>query len=113
MKTLVGLELSDEAAACLADNQIDLYAELRREFNRDGATIERGTWPVQITQHDREKSTELVLLLSGVTTVMVATAISRIIDAISRYKAVLNDKPVIPPSETNIKLSKLEISLKG
>ena len=44
---------------------------------------------------------------------MVATAISRIIDAVSRYKAVVNDKPVIAPSETNVKLSGLEISLKG
>jgi hypothetical protein len=113
MKTVVGLTLSDEVAGCLADNQIDLFAELRRELQRDGAVIDRGAWPTAGPRQDQEKSPELVLLVSGVTTVMVATAISRIIDAVSRYKAVVTDKPLIPPSETSVKLSTLEVSLKG
>jgi hypothetical protein len=113
MKELVGLKLSSDVTACLADNQIDLFAQLQRELQRGGATIERGAWPEEAARQNQEKSPELVLLVSGVTTVMIATAISRIIDAVSRYTAVVNDKPVIPASETNVKLSGLEISLKG
>jgi hypothetical protein len=76
MKTLVGLEMSSEVAACLADNQIDLVAAVRRELQGDGVTIERGAWPTQDPRQDQEKSPELVLLVSGVSTVMVATAIA-------------------------------------
>jgi hypothetical protein len=69
MKTIVGLHLSNDAAACLADNQIDLFTELRRELQRDGATVERSAWPADTRQRDQEKSPELVILVAGVTTV--------------------------------------------
>jgi hypothetical protein len=44
---------------------------------------------------------------------MVATAIARIIDSVSRYKAVIHDKPLVPASETEVKFGELHVSLKG
>jgi hypothetical protein len=112
MSALLALHLSDSVEACIADNQIDLLKELQRELGKQGITVERGTWPVR-SSGEGTKSPELVILASGATSALVA--IARVIDAVGRYKAVVEEKtyPSQPPSKTEVSLGELHVSLEG
>jgi hypothetical protein len=114
MSALLAIHLSEDVETCIADNKIDLLKELQRELGKQGMTVERGTWPMR-SSGEGAKCAELIILASGATSALVASAIARVIDAIGRYKAVVEEKayPAQPPSKTDVSLGELHVSLEG
>lgn len=84
------LSLSPEAQRLLADNEVDLFQQIRREGLAVQRTEPPETGPVLIAG---SKAVELVILVSAVAAPLVASAVSRIIDAIGRnQRAVVTNK---------------------
>jgi predicted oxidoreductase len=77
------INLSPEAAETLAENDVDLLAELRKQ----GLEITRSARPAEVPQPEAgTKSVELIILASAASAPLVASGIARIIDALSRKK---------------------------
>ncbi|PCR94572.1 hypothetical protein CP336_19610 [Pseudomonas fluorescens] len=77
------VSLTPEVVALLNDNELDLLTELRRQR----LDVKRSSWPDALEPFESgAKSVELVILASAAAAPMIASAIARIIDALSRAK---------------------------
>jgi len=79
------IELPSEAQRLLAENRVDLVSALR-EQNLD---VRRAANPTAVPTSMGGKEAMLTILAIGVTTTLIATAVSKILDALGRNKKVL------------------------
>jgi hypothetical protein len=77
------VRLTPDVLALLHDNGLDLLSELRKQ----GLAVKRSTRPEALELPESgAKSVELIILASAAAAPLVASAITRIIDAIGRNK---------------------------
>jgi hypothetical protein len=84
-QSTVVISLPQEAQGLLAENSIDLIAQLRK----DGLNISREPLPAGIPAPETGKEVLLTLVAIGITFPMIASGIARILDALGRNRKFL------------------------
>jgi hypothetical protein len=86
---VIAISLSSEVEQLLAENELDLFREIRRRVH-DVSVPDRD---LQVPPSDIGlKSVELLILASAAAAPLVASAIAQIIDAISRNRRAIVSK---------------------
>jgi hypothetical protein len=86
------LELPTELKAMLADNEVDLVAELRK----GGLDVQRSLKPSPVS--DGGKEVVLAITAIGLTAVAVASGIAKVIDALGRNKKMKATERKLEPA---------------
>jgi hypothetical protein len=87
------ISLPQEAQGLLAENGIDLIAALRT----DGLEVNRGSLPAGTLPEEGGKEIILALVAVGLTATMVASGITKILDALGRNKKFLVTEHELTP----------------
>lgn len=104
-RQVIAISLSPEVSRLLADNELDLLTELRKQH----LDVTRADKSVNIPGNQAGlKSVELIILASAVAAPLVASAIARVIDALGR-----NKRAEISQRDGQLPADEMEVAGKG